>query len=148
MAAVARIAAALVAVTLTGAPRVLALHAPPEAHRCTCRAHGSEACECASCHQAALKAEAMDERVPPCHRAAAQHALSAAGERSSRGEPCVEGSCGSTSRPAVTIAAVEPFHRSVSPPLPLRVPERPLPGLLAPLLDRPLEPETPPPKPA
>lgn len=147
MAAVARIAAAVVAVTLTGAPRVLALHAPAEAHRCTCQAHASAACACASCHEAALKAEAADERVPPCHRPAAQHALAAAGERRARGEPCIEGTCGSTSRPAVT-AAVEPFHLAVSAAVVNPAPERRPPGLLAALLDRPPEPETPPPKPA
>jgi hypothetical protein len=145
-AAFARLAAALVAVMLTGAPRVLALHAPAEKHRCTCAAHGAHECECALCHKAALTVVATDEGLPPCHRAAAQKELAAAGTGKSRGEACLEGTCGSGARPPLTLAGVEVFCLPASGAHVLSLPERPLPILVEPLLDRALEPETPPPK--
>src|SRR5690349_2476259 len=109
--AVARLAAVLVAVTLTGTPRVLALHAPPERHRCSCAAHAGEhhECACARCRSAALTTQASDESLPPCHRAAAEKALAHAKSDASRRAPCVEGTCGSGARPTLTLAGVEPF---------------------------------------
>jgi hypothetical protein len=148
MAAFARLAAALVAVTLTGAPRVLALHAPAEKHRCACQAHagGKHECECAQCHKAALTAQASDGSLPPCHRAAAQKALATPDPGRSRGEACLEGTCGSGARPTLTLAGVEVFCLPASGALVLSLPEQPLPILAEPLPDRALEPETPPPK--
>lgn len=148
MAVFARLAAALVAVTLTGAPRVLAMHAPAEQHRCMCQAHagGHHDCECALCHKATLAAQATDETLPPCHRTAARKELASAATGKSRGEPCVEGTCGSGARPQLTLAGVEVFCLPASGALVLSVPERPLPVLVEPLPDRALEPETPPPK--
>jgi hypothetical protein len=146
--AVARIAAALVAVTLSGAPRVLAMNAPVEGHRCSCKAHagGHHECECAICRKAALSAHASDRNVPPCHRAAARKALARDESARREGAPCIEGTCGTGGRPVVTIAGVEPF----CPP-----PGDALAGLLAReerrqssprLLDRAHDPETPPPR--
>jgi hypothetical protein len=148
MAAVARLAAALVAVTLSGAPRVLALHAPAERHRCTCPAHagGHRECECAQCHKAALTSQASDESLPPCHRAAAQKELAGAGAESSRSEPCLEGTCGSGARPTLTLAGVEVFCLPASGALAVPLPRRPLPAFVAQLPERALEPETPPPR--
>lgn len=150
MVAVARVAAALVAVTLSGVPRVLALHAPAERHRCTCQAHSAaHECDCALCHKAALLVQAGDESLPPCHRAAAQRELASAdrGEKT-RGEPCVEGTCGSGARPTLTLAGVEVFCVPASAPVVIAVPERPLRTVVEPVPERALEPETPPPKPA
>lgn len=148
MAAVARIAAALVAVALSGAPRVVALHAPPERHRCLCRAHagGDHACDCALCRKAAIASRASDGTAPPCHRAAAQKEL-AAETRRPGGAPCLEGTCGSGARPTLTVAGVEAFCLPATGPLVVAAPERPVPRCAAPLAERALEPETPPPRP-
>lgn len=148
LAAIARLAAALVAVTLSGAPRVLALNAPPEKHRCTCRHAGGHACECAMCHKAALTHQATDESLPPCHRAAARNALASAGDGRARGEACVEGTCGAGAHPALTLAGVEVFCLPALGPVVAPLPERPLATFVEPLHDRALEPETPPPRPA
>ena len=146
-AAVARVTAALVAVTLTGAPRVLALKAPAERHRCSCPAHGNHhECECALCRKAALAVDATDETLPPCHRAAAQKALAGARTDASRGAPCLEGTCGSGARPALTLAGVEPFCLPAGGALRVPLPARPLELSAGPRHERALEPETPPPR--
>jgi hypothetical protein len=149
MASVARLAAALVAVTLSGAPRVLALHAPVEGHCCACRAHGGDnhECECAICRKAALAAQASDEKAPPCHRAAARKALSERAPTGSRSVPCIEGTCGGSNQPTMTPAGVEPFclpaaTRAVA--LADRTESRP--RLADAARKRPFAPETPPPR--
>lgn len=147
VAAVTRFAAALVAVTLTGAPRVLALHAPAERHRCSCPAHGGHhECECALCRKAALTAQATDESLPPCHRAAAKKALAGARSDGSRSAPCLEGTCGDGARPALTAAGVEPFCLPAGAGAPAALPPRPLELPVGPRLERALVPETPPPR--
>jgi hypothetical protein len=145
---VARLAAALVAVTLSGAPRVLAMHAPVEGHRCSCRAHGGEhhECECAICRKAALTAQATDDKAPPCHRAAARKALSERAPTGSRNEPCVEGTCGGSSQPTVTPAGMEPFCLPAAKAIALADRTEPRPLLAGAARERPLEPETPPPR--
>jgi hypothetical protein len=146
-AAVARVTAALVAVTLTGAPRVLALSAPAERHRCSCPAHGDHhECECALCRKAALTVQATDETLPPCHRAAAQKALGDTQSDASRGAPGLEGTCGSGARPALTLAGVEPFCLPAGGALRVPLPARPLELPAGPRRERALEPETPPPR--
>jgi hypothetical protein len=148
MAAVARGAAVLVAVTLSGGPRVFALHAPVEAHRCCCKAHsgGDHECDCALCRRATLAAQAKDEKAPPCHRAAARKALSRNEPVGRRGAPCVEGHCGASDRPMANPAGLEPFFLPAAGfvSAPVRAEYR---------LDaahaasrRPVEPETPPPR--
>lgn len=145
-AGLARLAAALVAVTLSGAPRVLAPNAPPERHHCTCRAHSADhACDCALCRKAALTAQAGDERLPPCHREAARKEL-AASPGIPRGEPCVEGTCGDGARPTLTLAGVEDFVLPQRRPLAVALPEPSIPACEAPPSERALEPETPPPR--
>ena len=111
IATVARVAAGLVAVMLSGGPRALATLAPAEVHRCCCRTHGSadHECDCAMCRRAALAEQAKDDKVPPCHREAARKALSRAGSTGSRGQPCVERTCGGTNAPVMTPAGVEAF---------------------------------------
>lgn len=149
MAALARIAATLVAVTLSGTPRIVALSAPPERHRCTCGVHagGDPACDCALCHKAALLSRASDQSLPPCHRAAAHRELASGDARRPAGAPCVEGTCGSGARPTLTAAGVEAFCLPASAPLVVVVPERPVPTCAEPAPERTTEPETPPPRP-
>jgi hypothetical protein len=148
MAAAAKLAAALVAVTLSGVPGVVAMHAPAEGHRCTCKAHGGgrHECECANCHKAALAEQASDRNMPPCHRAAARKALSQRESSGSRDVPCVEATCCAGKRPVMTIGGIDPFcipartlvaiagGPEASEPVPRR------------FEGRSLEPETPPPK--
>lgn len=149
MAAVARLAAALVAVMLSGAPRVLAMHAPAETHRCTCRARagGHHDCECAICRKAALTAQASDQAQPPCHRAAARKALASGASGGPRGDaPCLEGTCGNGTQPPVTIAGLEPFCLRVSGVAAVALPGETRPPFAPRLRDRSLDPETPPPR--
>jgi hypothetical protein len=135
-------------VALSGAPRVTAAHAPEMAHRCTCRAHASAgACDCAICRKAALAARASDERLPPCHRAAAREALSR--ERPAEPtSPCVEGTCGGPGETARLPPSLEPF----SPPsngMTARAPRGwSLVTVAAAAPLRALEPDVPPPRPA
>ncbi len=150
MAAVARLAAALVAVTLSGAPRVLAMHAPIAGHRCSCKPHqgGHHECECAICRKAALAAQASDEKLPPCHRAAAKKALSQGEPAGQRSAPCVEGTCGGSGQPAMTPAGVEPFcipSGGGQAGAPADRAER-RPDTADAACERSLEPETPPPR--
>jgi hypothetical protein len=144
----ARVAAAFVALALSGAPRVLALHAPAEGHRCSCKAqlHGHRECDCAICRKAALSARASDERLPSCHRAAARKASSPDGTRGSQDVPCLERTCGGEGRPAMTVAGVEPFCvRAQGQPFLARSTEaRPI--LAERPCERALRPETPPPR--
>jgi hypothetical protein len=148
-AAAARLAAVLVAAMLTGAPRVLALHAPVEGHRCSCAAHGGDhhECACAICRKAALAARASDESAPPCHRAAARNALSEE-RRTSRpsGSPCVEGTCGAPGQPALTPAGTEPFCLPSQEPVVRADRAQRLPVAAPAAPGRSREPETPPPR--
>jgi hypothetical protein len=150
--ALARASAALLATALSGAPRVVASLAPAAAHACRCHSHRGAPegeCDCALCRRVALSAQAADENLPPCHRAAARTQL-AGGERDggSRSSPCLERTCGSSGAPALeagqldpgvvadvdVVASVPPYGSTASP--------------ADGTLERALEPETPPPKPA
>jgi hypothetical protein len=144
----ARLAAALVAVALSGAPSVLALHAPVEGHRCVCRAHaGERECDCAICRKSWLSAQASDENLPPCHRAAAKGALARAKGAGSRdGAPCLEGTCGNLGHPTMTVAGIEPFCLPGGAAPALAVTRETRPPLAARLHGRARAPETPPPR--
>ena len=127
---VARVAAALLGLFLSGVPRVVALQAPVELHRCHCRHHhAGEECECALCRRAALQAQASDPTAPPCHRAAAQKALS--GGTRSGAAPCLEGTCSRRDQPSTPLAGIDVFcpagdhalrlfwrPRDIRPPIP------------------------------
>ncbi len=88
--ALARLAAAVLALSLSGAPAVASLHAPPERHRCTCRSTpgAPHRCACGQCERAALDGE---------HRV--RHASG----------PCVEGNCAPPGGGAPAVAGVDPF---------------------------------------
>ena len=148
-ATLARVAAILVAVMLSGAPHVVAMHAPAEGHRCACKAHagGDHECECAICRRAALEARSSDEKLPPCHRAAARNALAKSNSGGIRdGSQCIEGPCGSGSRPPVTISGIEPFCLPVSSLRALSPPQEARPAFTPRLQHRSPDPETPPPR--
>lgn len=146
-AAVAQLAAALVAVTLSGAPRLLAMHAPVAGHRCSCRAHrANHECDCAICRKAALAAQASDERLPPCHRAAARKALSQGEPAGGRSAPCVEGTCGGSAQPAMTFAGIEPFCMPSAKAVAVADRTEHRASAADPARERPVEPETPPPR--
>jgi hypothetical protein len=147
--AVARVSAALLAVALTGAPRVAALHAPGEGHHCECKSGGEHHLECAACRRAALAARANDAKLPECHRAAARRAL---GQREPAGgapsAPCLERACGGSGQPALTAGGTEPYllPAAKAPAFAPRTERTPAPSDGA--RERPFAPETPPPKPA
>jgi hypothetical protein len=145
---VARLAATLAAIGLSGALHVLAMHVPVEGHRCACRAHdAAHECDCAQCRRASLSAQASDEKLPPCHRAAARKALALQDQGSgARSAPCVEGTCGGPTHTAPLLGASEPFCT--------RAPESVIAATRPELLvavnrvrpERALAPETPPPR--
>ena len=147
MAVAAKLAATLVAVTLTGVPRVAAMHAPVKGHVCTCSEHagGHHQCTCVLCRRAALAAKASDHRLLPCCRSAARKELAA---EEARDTPCLPGTCGDGAQPFVTAAGVEPFCLPPQPILTLALVEEARPQRADPARERALEPETPPPRPA
>jgi hypothetical protein len=145
MSLVARLAAALAAIALSGGLRVLAMHAPLEGHRCNCREHdAAHECDCARCRRASLSAQASDENLPPCHRAAARKALTLQDQGSSA--PCVEGTCGGPTPAAPLLGASEPFcARATEHVIAAARPERRVAVIRAPP-ERAIAPETPPPR--
>jgi hypothetical protein len=143
---VAQLAAALVSVAMSGAPRVAAAHAPDPVHRCTCPASaGAHACECAMCRHQALATLSSDDRLPRCHREMARKALSRERDRS-HGAPCLEGTCGASDEAAPPPPAVDPFCPPASRALPRAVRAAPLASSRAAGTVRTLEPEVPPPR--
>jgi hypothetical protein len=145
MPVVARIAAAMVAMVLSGAPRVAALHAPGKRHVCTCAHAGDHAqCGCVLCRRAALNARTSSPSARPCCRGAAKKELAA--ERRAATTPCVEGTCGAGAQPSVAFAGVEPFCPPRQPVDRLRGTAEPLRQVTAQPRDRAVDPETPPPR--
>jgi hypothetical protein len=109
-AAVVRVAAAVLAVALSGVSSIAAQHAPAGHHRCSCKHDADHECGCGGCRRRALAARASDAASPPCHREAAKTALEAeARTRKPRSEPCIDGGCGGEGAPAVTLARSEPY---------------------------------------
>jgi hypothetical protein len=142
-----RIAAALVAVALSGAAQ---LHLPEAQHGgaasgCRCGSHHTEhLCSCPVCHSARIRD--LDQ-LPPCHRAAAREKLARVERQGDLPGPCMKGSCGQPESPqATTTRFVERFTvpDSAAPVLPERSEELPLARALAQGLTTP--PETPPPR--
>jgi hypothetical protein len=154
----ARVVAAFLAVSLSGAPRVLQLRGPLERHRCLCRHLAGERCECARCHRIAPA-----PANPPCHGSLGQGprrhpaplcnrvpALGSLRVRSSeRSAPCIEGACGAGGdRAVVSSSGVDPFAPPIAPAIPVAAWSKPVRMPPGPSGDvEPPEPETPPPKP-
>src|SRR5512140_3320871 len=148
MAAGARLAAALLAVPLTGATTRLPPHAQAGVHRCTCSERPGERheCDCALCRAAALMAQASDEKAPPCHRAAARKALVESAPTGSRDAPSFECICGEPAESEATPAGLGPFCSTADRAVTMgdRTEAR-QPSAGDPAREGPAEPETPPP---
>jgi len=140
-----RLAAVLVALALTGLPRLAALAAPEEAHRCSCRAHGSEHdCTCAKCAAIAAKArQAAEAATPPCH---APPPGVAAPQRQAPPGPCITGSCGAPEEPRPAVNGIDLFTLADEAPSPAPPPTAALRAPLPGPLQNPQLPETPPPR--
>jgi hypothetical protein len=147
-AAVSRIAAMLVAVTVSGAPRVLAMSAPAERHQCSCHAHraGDHACDCALCRRSGISTAPDDRQVPTCHRSAVPKVAQGARPVGGRETPCVEGTCGGAGRPAPEVLGAAPFCLPDGGTLVVALEPESRPMRARRLLARALEPETPPPR--
>lgn len=95
-----RLAAAVLALALSGAPRLLSdFHARGEhrgARRCQCpRTGGAHECACPTCRRAELARVADVDKMPPCHRGLARHeSAQEAGHKRGLSGPCLTGSCG------------------------------------------------------
>ncbi|MBI5069944.1 MAG: hypothetical protein HZB56_17050 [Deltaproteobacteria bacterium] len=142
---VARLAAVLVALALSGLPRAAALAAPEEAHRCSCRAHGDHDCTCAKCAAIAARRRAAEAgaATPPCHAAPAGVATP---ERHTPPGPCITGSCGAPEEPRPAVNGVDPFTLPAGAPRPAPPPVAALPGALPGPQHQPQPPEPPPPR--
>lgn len=94
----ARALAAVVAVALSGAPRLAAALRPSGEHVCQCRAHGERhRCACPVCARLAREARrGAVEKLPPCHRelARAELADEDAREALAAALPCFMPTCG------------------------------------------------------
>jgi len=140
--AVSRLAAAVVAFALTGAPGLAGLHAPEREHRCTCRSSaGRHECACARCHAAAQRAR--EERSPPCHR---EDARGPAPARRGGSAPCWTGSCGAPDGATGAPLGLEAFTVPREAMLPAPPPAGRVTLRASEAHDLLLSPETPPPR--
>ena len=116
-----RFVAALVALSLSGAPRAALALAPEPEHRCQCAAHGERhRCACRICAEKARQARrGALAALPPCHRGLAEKALAAEEEQDRRGDdrPCVMPSCGGGDPSAPPRASSETFTLPLPAPL-------------------------------
>jgi hypothetical protein len=144
-----RLAAALVALSLSGAPRAALALRPERPHRCQCAAHGEgHRCACRVCAEQARRARRSAlEKVPPCHRALAERELAAEEERArAPSAPCLMPSCGSEAPPAATPPPAERFTLGEQAPLALADRSEPLPRARARAAELPAVPDVPPPR--
>jgi hypothetical protein len=93
-----RLAAALLALSLSGATRAALALAPEREHRCQCASHGeNHRCACKICNDRARRAR-RDElaKLPPCCRSKAAAQLAVEEERAQResADPCAVPLCG------------------------------------------------------
>jgi hypothetical protein len=106
---VSRLSALLVAFALTGALPLLEAHAHEREHVCRCRHGPGERCSCPTCRRAVAKARRAElESLPPCHRAAAEAALSRE-ERDGGGVDVIGGCCGDPGTRGEVLASPGPF---------------------------------------
>jgi hypothetical protein len=123
---VGRLAAAAVAMVLTGAPALVARD-EERAHRCSCKGHSElRECDCVRCH-ARDRVDALDGATlasahparhgaaeaaqPRCHpsRATKTHEAPPARRPDPTSGPCVAGVCGFPDAPAACLAGVDRF---------------------------------------
>lgn len=142
-----RLAAVLVALALSGLPRAVALAAPEEAHRCSCRAHaGEHECTCHKCAAIAARARrAAEEAAPPCHGPTGA-AAPAPAERRAPDAPCFTGTCGAPEAPRPAVNGVELFTLPDGAPNPAPPPGAALRPALPGPQHQPRPPDPPPPR--
>jgi hypothetical protein len=111
-----RLAAAAVALALSGAPQLIEGPEQHVGHRCQCPTrNGVHDCDCPLCHQEAArlgKGAADDPSLPPCHRAMAARARAEAGEQARRQAatvPCLTSTCGASDSKLLPVPAAERF---------------------------------------
>lgn len=145
-----RLAAALLALALSGAVRVVPPVTGP--HRCACPGHGAgHECACPVCAAAARRArEGQLAELPPCHRAAAQKAQAEDEEARARRRalPGVLPTCGVPEGGLAAPHATEPFPLPARPPLALAEWSLRLEPSTRALPSVPRRPAVPPPRPA
>ena len=151
--AVCRVAAAAVALSLSGLPQLVEGPEHHEGHRCQCPArHGLHECDCPLCHQEAARlgrGAADDAGLPPCHRVVAAKARVEAGERAQRQAatvPCVTSTCGTSETKLLPVPASERFLAPEGLRLTLVEPIRGVTTTRAWPASSTREPETPPPR--
>jgi hypothetical protein len=114
--AISRLAAAAVALALSGLPQLVDGPGHHEGHRCQCPVrNGVHDCDCPLCHQEAArlgKGTADDPSLPPCHRALAAKARAKASEKAQQQaatEPCLNSTCGTSDSKLLPVPAAERF---------------------------------------
>lgn len=146
----ARLAAALLALALSGGARLLPARPPSGPHRCTCRSHGDgHLCACAVCNAQARRARASRlEDLPPCHRDAARR--SAAREEEARQRraalPGILPACGEPEGGLAAPGALDAFAVPARPALALAEWSTSVPSPAAAAPDRAARPAVPPPR--
>lgn len=108
----ARVAAAVLIVTLSGAAGLVPTAHATEHHHCQCASMGKgkqHQCSCPFCRLSALRAAANDGSLTPARRAAAREALRKEAERPANQGPCVSSRCGGTSTFVRSNSTVDPF---------------------------------------
>ena len=144
-----RLLSALLALGLSGAPRLASVAPDVGAHRCQCpRGEGRHECECAACRAQALAARAVGiESLPPCHQALARAELAREEDRS-RPLPgdAVAGRCGLPEQAPGAVDGVDPFALPEGPLVLLPERSAPVAAAPAPILRVSLQPELPPPR--
>jgi hypothetical protein len=112
----ARLAAGLLAVSLTGAPQLAQALADGSEHRCTCAAgRGEHRCECPICRARATHAKRPAEGKAPCHGAPAGALTPPAPAERRADLPCLTGACGAPDGPRAVVSGLEPFTLLADP---------------------------------
>ena len=147
-----RAVAAMVALLLSGAPRLLSEPHGDAGHRCRCPASARHDCSCPRCHARAALASPAEEastNVPPCHRAKAVQgrADSQPAPRRTPSGPCLSSGCESGGW-LVASAPLDLYTVPVTPVIAIVPTASALPAATALVRQHLAEPETPPPKPA
>ena len=142
-----RVAAAALALTLSGVARFSVTEISAAEHRCCCKAGARHDCDCPVCKSATLAARLRaSERLPPGERAAVRAAILREARQQAPGRPCVTSPCSSPERCPTLAGGADPFVLPVERTA-LSTPERD--GPLARSThasDAPRAPEPPPPR--
>lgn len=141
-----RLAAALVAVSLSGMPGVVTRAVATPGVECTCPSHRGKhthdhPCECASRHATGAPAQ----RAPPCHGSAGGQA----GDRAPLSSSCARlAGCGAPLPDAAPPPSMDPFALPEAVPLAPAVTAETVASAIGRPRDVAVQPDTPPPRPA